>query len=130
VRIASRRFVDCWHLQEVRTDISPINRSGVTENIPTWKPKIRTEENVDTVQRQMEDEPQLSLGQLSQQTELTVSTCQRIVRKDHGDSVKAEKYWTNILDVFINQLHNDGSGVFSTRRSYSTGDSSLFVAIF
>jgi hypothetical protein len=65
---------------------------------------VRTEENIDTVQRQMEDEPQLSLGQLSQQIELTVSVCQRIVRKDLEDSVTAERYWNNILDVFINQL--------------------------
>jgi transposase-like protein len=33
------------------------------------RPKVRTEENIETVQRQMEDEPQLSLRQLSQQTE-------------------------------------------------------------
>jgi hypothetical protein len=44
--------------------------------------KVRTEENIETVERQMEDEPQLSLRQLSQQIELSVSTCQRIVRKD------------------------------------------------
>jgi hypothetical protein len=44
--------------------------------------KVRTEENIATVERQMEDKPQLSLRQLSQQTELSVSTCQRIVRKD------------------------------------------------
>jgi enterochelin esterase-like enzyme len=44
--------------------------------------KVRTEENIETVKRQMEDKPQLSLRQLSQQTELSVSTCQRIVRKD------------------------------------------------
>jgi hypothetical protein len=44
--------------------------------------KDRTEENIETVERQMEDESQLSLSQLSQQTELSVSTCQRIVRKD------------------------------------------------
>jgi hypothetical protein len=29
-----------------------------------------------------------------------VSTCQRIVRKDLGDSATAERYWNNILDVF------------------------------
>jgi hypothetical protein len=44
--------------------------------------KVRIEENIETVERQMEDKPQLSLRQLSQQTELSVSTCQRIVRKD------------------------------------------------
>jgi hypothetical protein len=44
--------------------------------------KVRTEENIETVERQMEDEPQLSLRQLSQQIELSLSTCQRIVRKD------------------------------------------------
>jgi hypothetical protein len=32
---------------------------------------------------------------------------QRIVRKDLDDSVTAEKYRNNILDVFINQLHDD-----------------------
>jgi hypothetical protein len=56
--------------------------------------KVRTEENIDTVQRQMEDKRQLSLRQLSQQTELTMATCQQ-----------------------------DNTG-------RSTGDSSLFVAIF
>jgi hypothetical protein len=40
-------------------------------------------------------------------TELSVSTCQRIVRKDLDDSVTAERYGNNILDVFINQLHDD-----------------------
>jgi hypothetical protein len=54
---------------------------------------------------------QLSLGQLSQQTELTVSTCQRIVPNDLEDSVTAERYWNNILDVFINQLQS-GQGYF------------------
>jgi hypothetical protein len=73
------------------------------ESGSAW-PKVRTEENIDTVQRQMEDEPQLSLGQLSQQIELTVSVCQRIVRKDLEDSVTAERYRNNILDVFITQL--------------------------
>jgi glycerol-3-phosphate O-acyltransferase len=48
----------------------------------------------------VEDEPQLSLRQLSQQTELSVSTCERIVRKDHEDLVTAERYRNNILDVF------------------------------
>jgi hypothetical protein len=43
----------------------------------------------------VEDERQLSLGQLSQQTDLTVSTCQRIVRKDLEDSVTAERYRNN-----------------------------------
>jgi hypothetical protein len=52
----------------------------------------------------MEDEPQISLRQLSQQTELSLSTCQRIVRKDLDNSVTAERYRNNILDVFINQL--------------------------
>jgi DNA-binding Lrp family transcriptional regulator len=52
----------------------------------------------------MEDEPQLSLRQLSQQTELSVSTCHRIVRKDLDDSVKAEMYRNKILNVFIAQL--------------------------
>jgi hypothetical protein len=37
------------------------------------RPKDRTEENIDTVQRQMEDERRLSLGELSQQAELTNS---------------------------------------------------------
>jgi hypothetical protein len=40
-------------------------------------------------------------------TELSVSTCQRIVRKDLDDSVTAERYRNNILDVFINQLYDD-----------------------
>jgi 4-hydroxy-3-methylbut-2-enyl diphosphate reductase IspH len=62
--------------------------------------KVRTEENVETVERQMEDKSQLSLRQLSQQTELSVSTCERIVRKDLEDSVTAERYRNNILDVF------------------------------
>jgi hypothetical protein len=64
------------------------------------RPKVRTEENIETVKRQMEDEPQLSLRQLSQETELSVSICQRIVRKDLEDSVTAERYRNNILDVY------------------------------
>jgi hypothetical protein len=48
----------------------------------------------------LQDEPQLSLRQLSQQTELSVSICQRIARKDLEDSVTAERYRNNILDVF------------------------------
>jgi AraC-like DNA-binding protein len=55
----------------------------------------------------MEGEPQLSLRQLSQHTELSVSTCERIIRKDLEDSVTTEGYRNNILDVFINQLHYD-----------------------
>jgi hypothetical protein len=42
-----------------------------------------------------------------QQTELSVSTCQRIVRKDLENSVTSERYRDNILDVLINQLHDD-----------------------
>jgi hypothetical protein len=72
------------------------------------RPKVRTEENIETVQRRMEDEPRLSLRQLSQQTELSVSRCQRIVRNYLEDSVTAERYWNNIFDVFITQLHDDG----------------------
>jgi hypothetical protein len=34
--------------------------------------------------------------------------CQRIVRNYLEDSVTAERYWNNIFDVFINQLHDDG----------------------
>jgi glycerol-3-phosphate O-acyltransferase len=64
------------------------------------RPKVRTEENIETVKRQMEDEPQLSLRQLSQQTELSVLICQRIVRKDLEDLVTAERYRNNILHVF------------------------------
>jgi prenyltransferase beta subunit len=53
----------------------------------------------------MEDEPQLSFRQLSQQTELSVSTCQRIERiLILDDLVTAERYRNNILDVFITQL--------------------------
>jgi hypothetical protein len=55
----------------------------------------------------MKDEFQLSLRQLSLQTELSMSTCQKIVRKDLEDSVTAERYRNNILDVFINQIHDD-----------------------
>jgi hypothetical protein len=39
------------------------------------RPKVRTEENIETVEGQIEDEPQLSLRQLSQQTQLSVLTC-------------------------------------------------------
>jgi hypothetical protein len=48
----------------------------------------------------MEDDRQLSLRQLLQHTELTMATCQRIVRKDLEDSVTADMYWKNILEVF------------------------------
>jgi AraC-like DNA-binding protein len=92
------------------------------------RPKVRTQENIDTVQRQMEEERQLSLGQLLQQTELTVSTCQRIVRKDLEDSVTAERYWNNILDVFINQLQL-AQGYFQ-QDGATARETSLFVVIF
>jgi hypothetical protein len=45
----------------------------------------------------VEDEPQLSLRQLSQQTELSVSTCEKIVRKDLEDSVTAECFHSQLL---------------------------------
>jgi hypothetical protein len=51
---------------------------------------------------------------------LSMSTCQRIVRKDLDDSVTAERYRNNILDVFINQLQLT-QGYFH---------SSLFAAFF
>jgi hypothetical protein len=73
--------------------------------------KVRTEENIEPVQCRMKDESQLSLGQLSLQTEVSVSTCQRIVRKDLEDSATAEKYRNNIFDVFINQLDDDELGI-------------------
>jgi hypothetical protein len=63
-----------------------------------WKPGdlrfVLRKIPIDTVQRQVEDERQLSLRQLSQQTEITMATCQQ-----------------------------DNTG-------RSSGDSSLFVAIF
>jgi hypothetical protein len=63
----------------------------------------------------MEDEPQLSLRQLSQQTELSVLICQRIVRKNLEDLVTAERYRNNILDVFtINS--NWLKGIFNKTR--------------
>jgi hypothetical protein len=88
--------------------------------------KVRTQENFNTVQRQMEEERQLSLGQLLQQTELTVSTCQRIVVVE--DSVTAERYWNNILDVFINQLQL-AQGYFQ-QDGATARETSLFVVIF
>jgi hypothetical protein len=63
------------------------------------RPKVGTEENIETVKRERRT-PIISLRQLSQQTELSVSTCERIVRKDLEDSVTAERYRNNILDVF------------------------------
>jgi hypothetical protein len=80
-------------------------------------PKVRTEENIETVQSQMEDAPQLSLRQLSQQTELSVST--------------AERYRNNILDVFINQLNDDelAQGYFQ-QDGATARETHVFVAIF
>jgi hypothetical protein len=63
------------------------------------RPKLRTEENIDC-QTWKTNPIYLSLRQLSQQTELSVSICQRIVRKDLEDSVTAERYRNNILHVF------------------------------
>jgi hypothetical protein len=94
------------------------------------RPKVRTEENIETVKHQMEDEPQLSLRQLSQQTELSVLICQRIVRKDLEDSVTALSPFTETTFLMCSQSTPTGSRVFSIRRGYSTRDSSLFVAIF
>jgi transposase len=63
--------------------VHTFQKSGSVQRKPgSGRPKVRTEEHIKTIQRQIEDEPQLSLRQLSQQTELSVSTCQRIVRKD------------------------------------------------
>jgi hypothetical protein len=64
--------------------------------------KIRTEENIATVERQLEDKPQLSLRQLSQQCQLVKELFERMLILD--DSVTAERYRNNILDVFITQL--------------------------
>jgi hypothetical protein len=56
-------------------------KSGSVQRKPRiGRPKVHTEENTGTVQRQMEDESQFSLKQLSQQTELSVLICQRIPR--------------------------------------------------
>jgi hypothetical protein len=49
--------------------------------------------------------------------------------EDLDDSVTAEEYRNNILDVF-HESTPTGSGVFLTRRGYGTGYSSLFEAIF
>jgi hypothetical protein len=82
-----------------------VRESGSVQRKPgSSRPKVRTEENIETVQRQMEEEPRSSLRQLWQQTELTMSTCQKIVQKNLDDSVTAERYRNNILDVFVNQL--------------------------
>jgi hypothetical protein len=62
------------------------------------KPKVRTEENIETVQGRMEDEPQLSLRQLLQQTELSVSTCQRIVRTGTFFMFSAMMNW--LMSIF------------------------------
>jgi hypothetical protein len=45
-----------------------------------------------------------NFNNLSVAAELSVLTCQRIVRKDLDDSVTAERYGNNILEVFINQF--------------------------
>jgi hypothetical protein len=76
----------------------------------------------------MENEPQLSLRQLSQQTERSVSTYQRIV-KDLEDSVTAERYRKNIFDVFNNQLHDDelAHGYFQQDVATSHTARGLFV---
>jgi uncharacterized protein YihD (DUF1040 family) len=73
-------------------------------------------------------EPQLSLRQLSQQTERSVSTYQRIV-KDLEDSVTAERYRKNIFDVFNNPLHDDelAHGYFQQDVATSHTARGLFV---
>jgi hypothetical protein len=72
----------------LRYTVHRFRESGSVQRKPgSGRPKVRTEENIETDQRRMEDEPQLSLWQLSQQAELSVSTSQRIVRKDLKDSV-------------------------------------------
>lgn len=57
---------------------------GVQRKPGSGRPKVRTEENIQVVERQMEDDPHLSLRRLSQRTDLSFSTCQRIVRQDLG----------------------------------------------
>jgi hypothetical protein len=92
----------------------------VTVSSTSARPKVRSEENIETVKRQMEDEPQLSLRQLSQQTELSVLICQRIVRKDLEDSVTALSPFTETTFLMCSQSTPTGSRVFSIRRGYST----------
>jgi hypothetical protein len=71
--------------ETLRYTVRTFRDSGSVQRKPgSSRPKVRTEENIQNVQHRMEDEPQLSLRRLSQQTELSVSTCQRIVRKDLG----------------------------------------------
>jgi hypothetical protein len=53
--------------------VHTLRESGLVQRKPG--PKVRTVDNIETLQRQMENERQLSLRQLSQQTELSVSTC-------------------------------------------------------
>jgi hypothetical protein len=86
------------------------------------RPKV----HIETVQHRMEDEPQLPLKQLSQQTDLSVSTCQRIDRKDLEDSVTAER---KILGVFIYQFHDDelARGYFNKTRLHPIQHGRLFV---
>jgi AraC-like DNA-binding protein len=45
----------------------------------------------------MEDELQIAVRELSQHTELSVSTYQRIIRKDFGDSVQLKGTGTTFL---------------------------------
>jgi hypothetical protein len=80
--------------------------------------------------------PIITLLALRQQNEISVCTCQRIVRKDLEDSVTAEITGTTFLmfsTIKSIMMDTIDSWVFSTRwgySPYSMGISSLFAAIF
>jgi AraC-like DNA-binding protein len=78
--------------------VHTFRESGSVQRKPgSGRAKVRTEENIETVQCRMEDELQIAVRELSQHTELSVSTYQRIIRKDFGDSVQLKGTGTTFL---------------------------------
>jgi hypothetical protein len=84
-----------------------LRESGSAQRKPgSGRPKVRTEENIETVQLNVKWK--MNPNYLSGNCRSTLSyQCQKIVRKDLEDPVTAERYRNNNLDVFINQNIKD-----------------------
>ncbi|CAH1375854.1 unnamed protein product, partial [Tenebrio molitor] len=95
--------------------------------------KKRTQEVIGNVQQIMEDSPTTSIRHLSQQVDLSVGTCQKILKEDlhlfpyrltavnycnhlllmfiisniFAGNINGERYRAEILTPFLNELHDD-----------------------
>ncbi|CAH1378430.1 unnamed protein product, partial [Tenebrio molitor] len=63
------------------------------------RPKVRNEENIETVRQVIEEQPNTSIRHLQQQVDLSYTSCQGILN--------AERYRLEILTPFIETLLDD-----------------------